>query len=194
MNPALEACLEFVGINPSGEQERQLDALGAWLLAEAMPAGALGPSEGSIINERHIADSIVFAAGWNSPPDRCWDLGSGAGLPGLVLSILWPGSQMTLFDRSVRRIDLVRRGARIVEVGIEAKWGDIATLEGPVEAIVSRAAMPAGSLLPHLRRILGPGGVAVVSGAGSGVVGYEEMAVPPGILDHSARLLMMRAQ
>ncbi len=193
MNPALEACLEFVGINPSGEQERQLGLLAAWLIAEAIPAGAIGPSEGPIINERHVADSILFAGGWNSPPARCWDLGSGAGLPGLVLSILWPGSHVTLFDRSIRRIDLIRRGARIVEVEIEAALGEIATLEGPVEAIVSRAAMPAGSLLPHLRRILGPGGIAVVSGTGSGVVGYEEMAVPPGILDHSPRLLMMRA-
>lgn len=194
MNPAVEACLEFVGIKPSGEQERQLEALAAWLMVEAIPAGALGPSEAPIINERHIADSVLFAAGWNSPPDRCWDLGSGAGLPGLVLSVLWPGSQVTMFDRSVRRIDLIRRGSRIVEVGVEAKLADIASLEGPVEAIVSRAAMPAAALLPHLRRILIPGGVAVVSGAGSGVIGYEEMAVPPGILDHSARLLMMRAQ
>ena len=193
MNHALQASLEFAGLSPSQRETDQLKELAEWLEVEALPAGGVGPSEGPKILDRHLADSIVYAAAWDSPPARCWDLGSGAGLPGMVLAILWPLSRLTLIDRSARKIDLVRRAARMIGVEVDTRSASIEALEGPVEAIVSRATMPADRLLPHLRRILSPGGLAVVSGSGEAVSGYDEFAVPAGILDHSARLLMMRA-
>ena len=194
MKPALEASLAFAGCDPTEEQWLRLGDLREWLRLEALPVGGIGPSEGPRIDDRHLADSIVYAAAWDSPPHECWDLGTGAGLPGLVLAILWPTCEMTLIDRSANKIDLVRRAARVVGVEVATKVASIASLMGPIEAIVSRALMPADTLLPHLRRLLSPGGVAVVSGSGKSVPGYEEMAVPSGVLDHSARLLMMRGQ
>jgi 16S rRNA G527 N7-methylase RsmG len=185
--------LAFAGIDPSIGQVAQLENLGDWLRVEALPAGGIGPSEGHRIDDRHLADSIVYAAAWEAPPRHCWDLGTGAGLPGLVLAILWPRCRFTLVDRSARKIDLVRRAARILGLEVDTRVASIASLEGQTEALVSRALMPASTLLPHLRRLLSPGGLAVVSGSGVPVAGYEEMPVPAGILDHSARLLMMRA-
>jgi 16S rRNA (guanine527-N7)-methyltransferase len=192
VNQAIRASLEFSRLDLAPQQERQLEALGGWLEDEAIPAGAVGPGEIARVPERHLADSIVFSAAWDGPPDRCWDLGTGAGLPGLVLAIVWPRCLMTLIDRSGRKMDLVLRASRVIGLEVAAEVVDIEDLDGPLEAIVSRAAMPANRLLPHLRRLLKPGGLAVVSGSGDEVLGYEEMAVPVGILDHSARLLMMR--
>jgi 16S rRNA (guanine527-N7)-methyltransferase len=194
VNPALEPSLAFAGIDPSPDQASQLESLGDWLKVEALPAGGIGPAEGPRIDDRHLADCIVYAAAWNDPPRHCWDLGTGAGLPGLVLAILWPRCRFTLVDRSARKIDLVRRAARILGIEVDTRVASIGSLEGQTEAIVSRALMPASTLLPHLRRLLSPGGLAVVSGSGVPVAGYEEIAVPAGILDHSARLLMMRAK
>ena len=185
--------MTFAGIDPSESQVAQLKELGDWLRVEALPAGGIGPSEGPRIDDRHLADSIVYAAAWVAPPRHCWDLGTGAGLPGLVLALLWPRCGFTLVDRSARKIDLVRRAARVVGIEVDTRVASIGSLEGQIEAIVSRALMPASALLPHLRRLLTPGGLAVVSGSGVDVPGYEEMPVPGGILDHSARLLMMRA-
>ena len=193
MNPSLESSLAFAGIDPSESQVAQLEELGDWLRVEALPAGGIGPSEGPRIDDRHLADSIVYGAAWEAPPRDCWDLGTGAGLPGLVLAVLWPQCGFTLVDRSARKIDLVRRAARVVGIEVDTRVASIGSLEGPIEAIVSRALMPASALLPHLRRLLTPGGLAVFSGSGADVPGYEEMPVPDGILDHSARLLMMRA-
>jgi 16S rRNA (guanine527-N7)-methyltransferase len=185
--------LAFAGIHPTAGQFAQLRDLGDWLRVEALPAGGIGPAEGPRIDDRHLADSIVYAAAWEVPPRHCWDLGTGAGLPGLVLATLWPRCRFTLVDRSARKIDLVRRAARILGVEVDTRVASVGSLEGQVEAIVSRALMPASDLLPHLRRLLSPGGLAVVSGSGGPVAGYEELVVPAGILDHSARLLMMRA-
>ena len=194
MNQAVRASLVFARLDLVAQQERQLEALGNWLKDEAIPAGAVGAAEAARIPDRHLADSIAFSAAWNRPPDRCWDLGTGAGLPGLVLAIVWPGCLMTLTDRSRRKMDLASRAARVIGLQVATQVVDINDLQGPMDAIVSRAAMPAGQLLPHLRRLLKPDGLAVVSGSGAKVPGYEEMAVPAGILDHSARLLMMRGQ
>lgn len=192
MNPSVRASLGFAGLQLTSQQELQLEAFGGWLADEAIPAGALGPFEAPRILDRHLADSIAFAGAWARPPARCWDLGSGVGLPGLVLAIIWPGCRMTLTDRSRRKMDLVARAARVTGVEVATEVIDIKDLEGPMEAIVSRAMLPAESMRAHLRRLLDLAGLAVVSGSGVAVAGFEELVVPAGILDHSARLLMMR--
>ena len=192
MNPGLERSLHFAGVELDQGQIEQLADLAVWLGSEAIRSGALGPSEAGRIESRHLADSVMYASAWERPPDHCWDLGSGAGLPGLVLAIIWPLCRLTLIDRSARRIELARRGARVVGLEVESRIARIETLVGPVDAIVSRAAIPAASLRPHLVRLLASGGLAVVSGSGISVPGYQNIEAPEGILDHSPRLLMMR--
>ena len=182
----------LAGVEADSRQESQLDLLAEWLTSEGQAAGGIGPGEGARIYSRHLADSVIYASVWEAPPERVWDLGAGIGLPGLVLAIIWPRCRVTLIDRSQRRIDLTRRAARIIGVDVDAEAAAIASLEGSIEAIVSRGAMPPELLLPHLQRLLAPGGLAVVSGSGKPVAGYEEVVVAEGILDHDPRLLMMR--
>ena len=192
MNPSIDAALGLVGLEVEPWQMSLLSDLRDWLGTEAIEAGGIGPGESKRIDVRHLADSIIYASAWPSPPRECWDLGTGVGLPGLVLAILWPNCAMRLIDRSTRRIDLVRRAVRILGLEVEATATKIEDLTGSVEAIVSRAAIPAADLLVHLRRTLAPGGLAVVSGSGRAVAGYDELVIPAGILEHAPRLLMMR--
>ena len=192
MNPRLERSLKFASVELDGNQIGQLAVLGDWLASEAIRSGALGPSEAGRIEDRHLADSVMYASAWGTAPAQCWDLGSGAGLPGLVLAIIWPRCRVTLIDRSARRIDLARRGARVVGLEVATRIARIETLVGPIDAIVSRAAIPAASFRPHLVRLLAPGGLAVVSGSGIPVPGYQNIEMLEGVLDHSPRLLMMR--
>lgn len=196
MNPALATAAELIGVELNEDMTVRLGSLAAWLRREAVKTGGLGPREGNAIERRHIADSMLFGLGWSQPPTQCWDLGSGAGLPGLVLAVVWPRCRMVLFDRSTRRVDLARRGARVVGIDVDVEVAAIADLQGPVEAVVSRAAMDASALLPHLRRIVAPGGRAVVSGRGEAVSGYEIIAIEDwqriGFHARPPRLLMMR--
>lgn len=194
MNPHLEKALEVTGLQPTVEGIAQLERLAEWLRQEAIPSGGLGPQEGRQIEDRHLADSVLYAAAWAHPPGECWDLGAGVGLPGLVLAVVWPETKMVLIDRSAKRCDLARRAARVTEVEAEVRQVDWNSLQGSVEAIVSRAAAPAAKLRRTLHRILKPGGIAVVSGSGTSVGGFEEVRLLREFLDRPSRLLIMRSQ
>jgi 16S rRNA (guanine527-N7)-methyltransferase len=174
---------------------QRLNALGRWLATEAITAGGLGPNERTSIEERHLAGSILFACGWATPPPVCWDLGSGAGLPGLVLACIWPLSRLILVDSSARRCELARRGGRVVGVDVEVREDRIEALEGPFGAIVSRAAIPAADFRPIIGRLLAPGGVAVISGGRrKAPAGFERLRFPDDeFFDREARLLIMRS-
>lgn len=80
---------------PSGAQAEIL----VELLSEARHRGFLGP--GPV--EAQIARSEGFLVAARSVPKLAIDLGSGGGLPGLVLAASWPTSQWLLVDSNQRR-------------------------------------------------------------------------------------------
>lgn len=69
------------------------------VLEDARAWGFLGP--GPVAD--HVAHAEAFAAALAAPPDRALDLGSGGGVPGLVLAGLWPTSRWVLLDSQERR-------------------------------------------------------------------------------------------
>lgn len=141
----------------------RLTEYAAWLVSEGQVAGGIGPHEAERIWDRHIYDSAVFARFWPEPPATCVDLGSGIGLPGLVLAILWPDTAIELVDRAGRRVRLMRRAIRILGLtNVEAIESDIEAVTGGREAIVMRAALPPVQAQEACVRLLGPGGKAVV--------------------------------
>ncbi len=51
------------------------------------------------IRAKHFLDSISCTLAWkDQPPRRLIDVGTGAGFPGLVLKILYPGMKLTLVE------------------------------------------------------------------------------------------------
>jgi 16S rRNA (guanine527-N7)-methyltransferase len=69
------------------------------LLEAARRRGFLGP--GPV--EDHIGHAEAVSAHMGPAPERALDLGTGAGIPGLVLALLWPGTRWTLLDGSLSR-------------------------------------------------------------------------------------------
>lgn len=126
---------------------------------EALPAGAIGPSEASRLHDRHLHDSLGFAVAWQgeAAPEGLIDVGSGAGLPGIPLAILWPECEVRLVERSGRRARFLRRAARVlgldsvsvVESGIEQLDPELA-VGAPIvmRAVFAPEAVPAR--LAHL--------------------------------------------
>ena len=106
----------FAGLGLSEDQIHTLQLYADWLITEAVPAGGLGPREGERLWQRHIGDSLTFAAGWSDVPPEILDVGTGVGLPGIPLAVLFPDTMVTLLDRGGRRVRLVHRAVRILDL------------------------------------------------------------------------------
>ena len=191
-------CTEWAGRELSPDQITTLDRYREWLLTEAVEAGGIGPNEAVRIDNRHIGDSLLFAGGFRDAPRFVLDVGSGVGLPGIPLSIVMPDTHFALLDRSGRRVDLMKRVARMLDLpNIEVVHGDISEWRTEVDGIVSRASLSPEQALVSFSRILGPGGAAVIGGSWAAppmVVGFDLLEVPGTVLDQRVWLLIMRPQ
>jgi 16S rRNA (guanine527-N7)-methyltransferase len=134
------------------------------LAGRAVPLGAIARSDVARIRERHILDSLRVA-----PLVRgaglVYDLGSGAGLPGIVVAIALPQVRMVLIDRRESR-------AAFLELAVEQLGlPNARVVAGPAEEVAARAdACLARAFAPLQRsweaaeRVLGPGGRLVYFG------------------------------
>ncbi len=186
------------GVELDGKKIDLLRRYGEWLADEGIRAGGLGPGERDRIEQRHLADSLLFAGQFPEGAEEVLDLGSGVGLPGIPLAIVMPETGFTLIDRSGRRVDLCRRVTRIL--GLEncrVVKGDIETVGIRGDVVVSRASLPPDRLLPLLPDLMKTPGVAIVAGSWTrrpGMEGWATIEIPPDVLDRPIWLLMMRRE
>ncbi len=75
----------------------------ALLATDGVVRGLIGPREAPRLWDRHLLNCAVLAEA--VPPDGATvcDIGSGAGLPGLVLAIARPDLRVTLVEPLLRR-------------------------------------------------------------------------------------------
>ncbi len=202
---------DWVGYPLDDVAAESLEAYTGWLQTEAIPAGGLGPRESDRIWSRHVADSILFAAGWPCrAPREVLDVGSGVGLPGIPLGVLWPDTEVTLLDRGGRRIRLLRRVVRLLGLtNVQIFQGDAFDVADEWSGIVYRGSVKAAESVGLSARMLDTPGTAVlglsrktqppdqsrdlVEVARAMGLDAEIVEVPPTILDAPAWLLIMRA-
>jgi 16S rRNA (guanine527-N7)-methyltransferase len=106
--------LSRLGISASDQDIRRLAQLADLLENDAVELGYLGPNEGRRVISRHILESAALVPFLPSK-GVIVDIGSGAGLPGLVLATL--GYETILIDAQEKRASFVRRVAS--EIGVE---------------------------------------------------------------------------
>lgn len=166
-----------------------------WLADEARVGGGIGPKEVDRLDWRHIGDSLLYLSAMPES-DEVLDVGSGAGLPGIPLAVARPDTLFVLLDRSRRRVELLRRAVRVLDVGnIEVIHGDFEDWNRTVPVVVSRAAIPPEKMRPGLTRVLSPGGTAIIGGswaASPSVDGYQTIEIGTENLDQPVWILMMR--
>ena len=103
------------------------------LLSQARDLGFLGPGDVGDQITRSVAFAV--AAGVPPPAGLVTDLGSGGGLPALVLALVWPDSRWLLIDSNQRRTSWLREATS--ELGASAR----------VEVVCERAELVGRS--PH---------------------------------------------
>ena len=98
--------------------------------------------------ERHIADSAQLVR-FEPRPDASWlDIGSGAGLPGLVIAILTEGP-MTLVEPRRLRADFLQRAVDELGLGSPGAHRPRARpskASGKFDVITARAVAPTRSI------------------------------------------------
>ena len=152
-------------------------------LRQAQRLGLFG--DGDI---RAAADHArTFADAIGDLPDgaRLIDLGSGGGLPGLVLAEVYPGVSVVLLDRRQKRTDFLERAVRRLRLtNTVVRCGDvrdvIAEVErgaaSPFDVVTARGFGPPEVTVRAARALLGTTGTIVVSEPPSGD------RWPPGLL------------
>lgn len=183
-------------LSPAAHEK--LLAYGDWLKTEAMPAGGIGPNEAPRIENRHLADSLLFAGAWKkpSPPKTLTDLGSGVGLPGIPLAILWPTTRVTLVDRAGRRTELAKRAGRVLGLtNLDVITADAGEVDKQTDMVVARATADAKAVFGWAKNVVLPGGIVVVGGSRverpEAVAGERILEVPADILDRPVWLRIM---
>lgn len=132
------------------------------LCAEGVERGLIGPREAPRIWTRHLINCAVATEG--VPMDaRVADVGSGAGLPGLVWAIRRPDLRVTLIEPLLRRanflaecVDLLGLSERVLVERVRAE--DAADV-GEFDVVSSRAVAPLKRLVPWCAPLCRQGGM-----------------------------------
>ncbi len=142
----------------------------AWLGGDGVVRGLIGPRETPRLWERHLLNCAVVAEVVPRDATVC-DLGSGAGLPGLVLAIVRPDLRITLVEPLTRRTTFLEEV--VADLGLERVSVVRARAEelhgtARFDVVTSRALAPLGRLLGWSMPLVAPGG-ALVAMKGSSV-------------------------
>jgi 16S rRNA (guanine527-N7)-methyltransferase len=161
---ALPAAVAFAGI----------------LATRGVAQGLLGPREVPRLWDRHLLNCAVVA---ELIDDRCGtllDLGSGAGLPGLVLAMVLPDTAVTLLEPMERRCRF------LAECVTELDLANVSVLRGRAEDVTIRADVVTARAVAPLPRLAGlamgvvrPGGMVL---AVKGRTAAEELAAAKPVL------------
>jgi 16S rRNA (guanine527-N7)-methyltransferase len=181
-------------IEPLDEQLHNLSRYHDWLATEGVSAGGIAPRDVDRIGDRHIGDSLLFLRLLPRSGDIL-DIGSGVGLPGIPLAIALPNQEIVCLDRSGRRVDLLNRASRVLELeNMTVIQSDIHIHTDRHFSVVSRATIPPAQFRPILSRVLAPDGIAVVGGSWIEEPthpGYRTEEIGLEILGHPVWVLIM---
>lgn len=119
--------------------ERYVD----WLAGAGTERGLIGPREVPRLWERHVLNSAVVGE-WVPHGVRVADIGSGAGLPGLVLALARPDLEVTLVEPLLRRARFLDEVVDDLDVPVRVVRARAEELHGTetFDIVTSRAVAP----------------------------------------------------
>jgi 16S rRNA (guanine527-N7)-methyltransferase len=132
--------------------------------------GLIGPRESARLWDRHLMNCAAVA---ELVPHPCSmiDLGSGAGLPGVVLAMLLPDSDIVLLEPMARRAAFLEECVRVLGLGnavVRCARAEEVTGQLSADVVTARAVAPMKRLASLALGLVRPGGVVLaIKGAGA---------------------------
>ncbi|MET3392910.1 16S rRNA (guanine(527)-N(7))-methyltransferase RsmG [Variovorax atrisoli] len=179
----LRAGAATMGVALSDAQGEQLLAYGTLMLKWNKVYNLTALRDPASVLTHHLLDSLAAVA----PLQREWagkgkllDVGSGGGLPGVVIAIMRPDLEVSCLDAVAKKAAFVQQVAAELELpnlrGLHAR---VESLAGSYEVISSRAFASLPDFFNGSMNLLAPGGVWL---AMKGKVPTDELAaVPEGV-------------
>ena len=128
------------------------------LAGRAVPLGAVARSDATRIRARHILDCLR-AAPLVHEDDLACDLGSGAGLPGIVVAVAEPLVRVLLVESRAKRAAFLEFAVQELRLSnAQVVVGRAEELRRRVDACFARAFAPLPRAWSVARGILRPGG------------------------------------
>lgn len=120
-------------------------------LVEAAPFNLVSRRARAELRTRHVPESLAFAE--LLPPDgRFLDLGSGGGLPGMVLALHGPAREVHLLDATAKKTAFLVRAASVLGVDVQvhtirAEDAAQGAMPGSFDVVTARALAPLDRLV-----------------------------------------------
>lgn len=155
------------------------EAYAGLLATDGVLRGLIGPREAPRLWDRHLLNCAVLGEAIPADVSVC-DIGSGAGLPGLVLAIARPDLRITLVEPLLRRTTFLEEA--IDQLGLtgvtvfRGRAEEVKERHG-FDVVTSRAVAPLERLLRWSMPLVAPNG-ALVAMKGSSVADEIELARP----------------
>ncbi|MCC5025842.1 MAG: 16S rRNA (guanine(527)-N(7))-methyltransferase RsmG [Candidatus Synoicihabitans palmerolidicus] len=128
----------------------RLTRYGESLASEGVIRGLIGPREVPILWDRHLLNCAAMAAAIK-PHSKIADIGTGAGLPGLVLALIRPDVSIVLVDTLQRRCEYLEEMVASFDITerVTVIWGRAESIPScEADIVTSRAVAALKKLIP----------------------------------------------
>jgi len=146
--PSLEVKTELIELSEFDLTDQKLTKFEELLKTEGITRGLIGPKEADRIRQRHILNCLPITKLIPvSPKLKVADLGSGAGLPGLVVGITRPDLDLTLIEPLQRRAQFLLEAVNELNLKTKVIAKNSKLVSEKFDVIMARAVAPLGKLL-----------------------------------------------
>jgi 16S rRNA (guanine527-N7)-methyltransferase len=121
------------------ERQEEIRAFAQFLTTAGIERGLIGPREGERIWERHIFNCLPVTQ-LLPQNTSLFDIGSGAGLPGIVIALARPDLKVTLIEPLERRVEFLKEATE--GLGIDVIRGRAQDVKKSADYVTARAVAP----------------------------------------------------